>query len=122
MSTITRNQKYFRTRENRNFSTVRSTEQRIVNFTFIQIALIICMGALQVFIVRFFFQVRDDTTPAADGRLTMTIGREEGLRMRGRRGDGAGLRSLARRLSQSGLVLHVYHRAASGPGEKEKGK
>ncbi|KAK1833336.1 emp24/gp25L/p24 family/GOLD-domain-containing protein [Podospora conica] len=56
MSTITRNQKYFRTRENRNFSTVRSTEKRIVNFTFIQIALIICMGALQVFIVRFFFQ------------------------------------------------------------------
>ncbi|KAK4453188.1 emp24/gp25L/p24 family/GOLD-domain-containing protein [Podospora aff. communis PSN243] len=56
MSTITRNQKYFRTRENRNFSTVRSTEKRIINFSFIQIALIISMGALQVFIVRFFFQ------------------------------------------------------------------
>lgn len=56
LSTITRNQKYFRTRENRNFSTVRSTEKRIVNFTFIQIALIVAMGALQVFIVRFFFQ------------------------------------------------------------------
>ncbi|KAM7196426.1 emp24/gp25L/p24 family/GOLD domain containing protein [Rhypophila sp. PSN 637] len=56
LSTITRNQKYFRTRENRNFSTVRSTEGRIVNFSLIQIALVICMGALQVFVVRFFFQ------------------------------------------------------------------
>ncbi|KAK3997548.1 emp24/gp25L/p24 family/GOLD-domain-containing protein [Cladorrhinum sp. PSN332] len=56
LSTITRNQKYFRTRENRNFSTVRSTENRIVNFSLIQILLIITMGALQVFIVRFFFQ------------------------------------------------------------------
>lgn len=120
MSTITRNQKYFRTRENRNFSTVRSTEQRIVNFTFIQIALIICMGALQVFIVRFFFQVRDDTTLVADGRLTMTTGREEGLCMRGLVSMVLGCGSLARRLSHSGLVLHVYHRAASGPEEKGK--
>lgn len=56
LSTITRNQKYFRTRENRNFSTVRSTEKRIVNFSMVQIFLIVCMGALQVFIVRFFFQ------------------------------------------------------------------
>ncbi|KAL2170122.1 hypothetical protein VTG60DRAFT_5217 [Thermothelomyces hinnuleus] len=56
LSTITRNQKYFRTRENRNFSTVRSTESRIINFSLIQIALVVCMGALQVFIVRFFFQ------------------------------------------------------------------
>ncbi|KAI8623823.1 emp24/gp25L/p24 family/GOLD-domain-containing protein [Xylariaceae sp. FL1651] len=56
LSTITRNQKYFRTRENRNFSTVRSTESRIVNFSLIQIAMVIAMGGLQVFIVRFFFQ------------------------------------------------------------------
>ncbi|KAH9909971.1 emp24/gp25L/p24 family/GOLD-domain-containing protein [Xylariomycetidae sp. FL2044] len=56
LSTITRNQKYFRTRENRNFSTVRSTEGRIVNFSLIQCAMVICMGALQVFVVRFFFQ------------------------------------------------------------------
>ncbi|KAK4179530.1 emp24/gp25L/p24 family/GOLD-domain-containing protein [Triangularia setosa] len=56
LSTITRNQKYFRTRENRNFSTVRSTEQRIVNFSIVQILMIMAMGALQVFIVRFFFQ------------------------------------------------------------------
>lgn len=57
ISTISRNQKYFRTRENRNFATVQSTEGRIVNFSLIQIALIISMGALQVFVVRFFFQV-----------------------------------------------------------------
>lgn len=57
LSTIWRNQKYFRTRENRNFSTVNSTEKRIVNFSMIQIGLIVCMGALQVFVVRFFFQV-----------------------------------------------------------------
>ncbi|KAI0442615.1 SKIP/SNW domain-containing protein [Xylaria telfairii] len=57
LSTITRNQKYFRTRENRNFSTVRSTESRIVNFSLIQIVMVIAMGGLQVFIVRFFFQM-----------------------------------------------------------------
>lgn len=57
LSTITRNQKYFRTRENRNFSTVRSTESRIVNFSVVQILMVIAMGGLQVFIVRFFFQV-----------------------------------------------------------------
>ena len=56
LSTISRNQKYFRTRENRNFSTVRSTEKRIVNFSLIQCGLVVCMGALQVFVVRFFFQ------------------------------------------------------------------
>ncbi|TPX10916.1 uncharacterized protein E0L32_008122 [Thyridium curvatum] len=56
LSVISRNQKYFRTRENRNFSTVRSTEKRIINFSLIQCGLIIAMGALQVFIVRFFFQ------------------------------------------------------------------
>ena len=56
MSVIVRNQKYFRTRENRNFSTVRSTEKRIINFSFIQCGLVVAMGALQVFIVRFFFQ------------------------------------------------------------------
>jgi hypothetical protein len=79
MSTITRNQKYFRTRENRNFSTVRSTEKRIINFSFIQIALIISMGALQVFIVRFFFQVSIARTfPSYEPRLTATT------RVRGR--------------------------------------
>ncbi|KAF3912828.1 hypothetical protein AA313_de0202439 [Arthrobotrys entomopaga] len=56
LSTISRNQKYFRTRENRNFSTVRSTEQRIFNFSVIESCMMVTMSCLQVFIVRFFFQ------------------------------------------------------------------
>ncbi|CRG87371.1 putative membrane protein C17A5,08 [Talaromyces islandicus] len=56
MSTISRNQKYFRTRENRNFSTVRSTERRIFNFSVIESVMMVSMAGLQVFIVRFFFQ------------------------------------------------------------------
>lgn len=68
LSTITRNQKYFRTRENRNFSTVRSTESRIFNFSLIQCGLVVCMGALQVFIVRFFFQV---SNPQVQSRWLM---------------------------------------------------
>lgn len=55
VATLTRQQKYFRTRENRNFSTVRSTEQRIFNFSFIEGGLMIVMAALQVFIVKMFF-------------------------------------------------------------------
>lgn len=56
LSTINRNQKYFRTRENRNFSTVRSTERRIFNFSIIESVMMVTMAGLQVFIVRFFFQ------------------------------------------------------------------
>jgi hypothetical protein len=56
LSTINRNQKYFRTRENRNFSTVRSTERRIFNFSIIESMMMVTMAGLQVFIVRFFFQ------------------------------------------------------------------
>ncbi|KKA16581.1 Erp2,4 [Rasamsonia emersonii CBS 393.64] len=56
LSTISRNQKYFRTRENRNFSTVRSTERRIFNFSIIESLMMVSMAGLQVFIVRFFFQ------------------------------------------------------------------
>jgi hypothetical protein len=73
LSTISRNQKYFRTRENRNFSTVESTEKRIVNFSLIQIALIICMGGLQVFVVRFFFQVRPAPPIISWSRWTYTL-------------------------------------------------
>ena len=56
LSTINRNQKYFRTRENRNFSTVRSTERRIFNFSVVEGLMMVTMAGLQVFIVRFFFQ------------------------------------------------------------------
>ncbi|PBP17282.1 hypothetical protein BUE80_DR011993 [Diplocarpon rosae] len=56
LSKIARSQKYFRTRENRNFSTVRSTERRIFNFSIIESLMMVVMAGLQVFIVRFFFQ------------------------------------------------------------------
>ncbi len=56
LSTVSRNQKYFRTRENRNFSTVRSTERRIFNFSVIESLMMVSMAGLQVFVVRFFFQ------------------------------------------------------------------
>ncbi|KAI5300920.1 hypothetical protein KEM55_003971, partial [Ascosphaera atra] len=56
LSTISRNQKYFRTRENRNFSTVRSTENRIFNFSIIEAVTMVAMAGLQVFVVKFFFQ------------------------------------------------------------------
>ena len=55
LSTISRNQKYFRTRENRNFSTVRSTEKRILNLNLIESGMMVTMAGLQVFVVRFFF-------------------------------------------------------------------
>jgi hypothetical protein len=55
ISTLTRQQKYFRTRENRNFSTVKSTERRIFNFSLIEGGLMVAMAALQVFIVKMFF-------------------------------------------------------------------
>ncbi|KAJ9651237.1 hypothetical protein H2198_009466 [Neophaeococcomyces mojaviensis] len=56
LSTISRMQKYFRTRENRNFSTVKSTEQRIFNFSLVEVLMMVGMAALQVVVVRFFFQ------------------------------------------------------------------
>ncbi|KAL9110758.1 MAG: hypothetical protein Q9227_004750 [Pyrenula ochraceoflavens] len=56
VSTINRMQKYFRTRENRNFSTVQSTEKRIFQFSLIEVVMMVGMAGLQVFIVRFFFQ------------------------------------------------------------------
>ncbi|KAF2769770.1 supernatant protein factor, C-terminal domain-containing protein [Teratosphaeria nubilosa] len=55
VSTITRQQKYFRTRENRNFSTVRSTEKRIFNFSLMESGLMVAMAGLQVFVVKMFF-------------------------------------------------------------------
>jgi hypothetical protein len=55
VSTLTRQQKYFRTRENRNFSTVRSTEKRIFNMNIMETGLMVAMAGLQVFIVKMFF-------------------------------------------------------------------
>jgi hypothetical protein len=56
LSTVNRMQKYFRTRENRNFSTVRSTEKRIFQFSLIEVIMMVGMAVLQVLVVRFFFQ------------------------------------------------------------------
>lgn len=56
LSTVNRMQKYFRTRENRNFSTVRSTEKRIFQFSAIEVVMMVGMAVLQVLVVRFFFQ------------------------------------------------------------------
>ena len=55
ISTLTRQQKYSRTRENRNFSTVRSTEKRVFNFSLLEGAVMVGMACLQVFVVRMFF-------------------------------------------------------------------
>jgi emp24/gp25L/p24 family/GOLD len=56
LSTVNRMQKYFRTRENRNFSTVRSTEGRIFKFSLVEVGMMVGMAGLQVLVVRFFFQ------------------------------------------------------------------
>ncbi|ORX49384.1 hypothetical protein DM01DRAFT_1338069 [Hesseltinella vesiculosa] len=58
LTNIARTQKYFRTRENRNFSTVVSTEQRIFWFASLESITILTMAALQVFVVRNFFNVK----------------------------------------------------------------
>ncbi|GAA5902164.1 hypothetical protein JCM6882_006718 [Rhodosporidiobolus microsporus] len=55
LSSIQRTQKYFRTRENRNVSTVKSTEWRIFSFSLAESAMMIAMSAAQVWIVQKFF-------------------------------------------------------------------
>ncbi|KAF9937815.1 hypothetical protein BGZ75_002957 [Mortierella antarctica] len=52
---IDRMQKYFRTRENRNFSTVVSTENRIFWFSLTESILIVTMAMVQVYVIRTFF-------------------------------------------------------------------
>lgn len=86
LSTISRNQKYFRTRENRNFSTVHSTEKRIVNVSMIQIGMVVAMAALQVVVVRFFFQVCGLTQILKETSTDILpiIGCTQGLRLKWR--------------------------------------
>ena len=55
LTRIDRMQKYFRTRGNRNFSTVVSTESRIFWFSLTESALIVAMSMVQVYVVRTFF-------------------------------------------------------------------
>ena len=58
VSQMSRTQKYFRTRENRNMSTVQSTEARVFWFALLESCAMITMSGLQVFIVRTFFSRR----------------------------------------------------------------
>lgn len=69
LSTLVRQQKYFRTRENRNFSTVRSTEKRIFNLNIIEGGLMVAMAGLQVFIVKMFFTGGRKGKPLRDDML-----------------------------------------------------
>lgn len=52
---IQRQQKYFRTRENRNFDTVKSTVNRIFWFGTSEAFMLVAMGLLQVFVIQTFF-------------------------------------------------------------------
>ncbi|GJJ69388.1 hypothetical protein EMPS_01734 [Entomortierella parvispora] len=52
---IDRMQKYQKTRETRNFSTVLSTESRIFWFSITELTMIVVMAALQVYVIRTFF-------------------------------------------------------------------
>lgn len=61
VSQMSRTQKYFRTRENRNFSTVQSTENRIFWFALLESLAMVTMSGLQVFVVRTFFSRRSNT-------------------------------------------------------------
>jgi hypothetical protein len=58
VSHILRAQKYFRTRENRNHSTVKSTESRVFWFSFFQSLVIVTMAFVQVYVVKKFFNTR----------------------------------------------------------------
>ncbi|KAF9926900.1 hypothetical protein FBU30_003621 [Linnemannia zychae] len=55
LARIDRMQKYFRTRENRNFFTVISTDSRIFWFSLTESAMIVAMAMVQVYVVRTFF-------------------------------------------------------------------
>ncbi|EOR01465.1 hypothetical protein E3P92_00461 [Wallemia ichthyophaga] len=55
ISTLQRNQRYFRTRENRNNATVSSTRRRLKTYAFLEALAVIFMSAAQVWIVKNFF-------------------------------------------------------------------
>lgn len=58
LTTIQRSQKHFRSRENRNSATVASTDSRIFWFAILESVGIITMAALQVFVIKNFFNVK----------------------------------------------------------------
>lgn len=55
LSTLQRNQRHFRTRENRNLSTVNSTKIRLKSYAFFESLAVVFMSAAQVWIVKNFF-------------------------------------------------------------------
>ncbi|AAW44670.1 hypothetical protein CNBG1870 [Cryptococcus deneoformans B-3501A] len=55
LNSITRTQKYFHTRHHRNYSTVLSTQSRILWFTILECIIIVAMSLLQVWILKTFF-------------------------------------------------------------------
>nr|ODN80286.1 hypothetical protein L203_05874 [Cryptococcus depauperatus CBS 7841] len=55
LNSITRTQKYFHTRHHRNYSTVLSTQSRILWFTIAECILIVAMSLMQVWILKTFF-------------------------------------------------------------------
>ncbi|KAL2315296.1 COPII-coated vesicle component Erp2/3/4 [Schizosaccharomyces pombe] len=56
LSEIDRVQNYFKTREHRNYSTVKSTQARIFWFSLAESIMVVALSALQVFIVKTFFK------------------------------------------------------------------
>lgn len=58
LTNIARTQRYFRTRENRNSVTVFSTGDRLFWFFILSSLAIISMAALQIFIIKSFFNTK----------------------------------------------------------------
>jgi hypothetical protein len=52
---LVRDQRFFRTRENRNFDTVKSTEGRIFWLSLMQNGFIVFVAVAQVFVIQTFF-------------------------------------------------------------------
>ncbi|KAJ3293164.1 hypothetical protein HK104_004697 [Borealophlyctis nickersoniae] len=55
LGNVQRLHKHFRTRENRNFSTVQSTESRIFWFATVESCMIVGIALVQVFVIQTFF-------------------------------------------------------------------
>lgn len=58
LTNIARTQRYFRTRENRNAATVFSTGDRLFWFFSLESLAIVSMAALQIFIIKSFFNTK----------------------------------------------------------------
>lgn len=56
LARLTQSMHYYKTRMNRNQSTVKSTEGRILIFTFFDLAIMLAMAVFQIAVVQFFFK------------------------------------------------------------------